>query len=104
MNVLEADAKTLLVEQGLKVPAGQVVSTAAEAEAAATRLGGRVVVKAQVPASGRMKAGGIRFAATAAEAGEPATADDTALWAARGRFLTSRSSSGWRSRPRCTWA
>jgi len=73
MNVLEADAKALLVEQGLKVPAGQVVSTAAEAEAAATRLGGRGVVKAPVPASGRMKAGGIRVAATAAEAGAAAS-------------------------------
>ncbi len=72
MNVLEADAKALLAEQGLRVPAGQVVTSAAEAEAAATRLGGLVVVKAQVPASGRMKAGGIRFAATPAEAGAAA--------------------------------
>jgi len=72
MNVLEADAKTLLAEQGLRVPAGQVVVSAAEAEAAATKLGGRVVVKAQVPASGRMKAGGIRFAANAAEAAQAA--------------------------------
>ena len=74
MNVLEVDAKALLAEQGLKVPAGRLVASAAEAEAAAAELGGRVVVKAQVPASGRMKAGGITFAATAAEAGQAAAA------------------------------
>jgi succinyl-CoA synthetase beta subunit len=74
MNVLEVEAKTLLAEQGLRVPAGQVAATAAEAEAAAAQLGGPVVVKAQVPASGRLKAGGIRFAADPAEARQAAAA------------------------------
>jgi succinyl-CoA synthetase beta subunit len=67
MKILEFEAKALLAEQGLSVPAGQVVTRPEEAEAVASRIGGPVVVKAQVPVSGRMKAGGIRFAETPAE-------------------------------------
>jgi len=74
MKVLEFEAKKLLAEAGLRIPAGEVAASAAEAEAAAARLGGPVVVKAQVPASGRMKAGGILFADTPAAAGQAAEA------------------------------
>ena len=69
MKILEYEAKALLVGQGLRVPAGQLAMGSEEAEAVARRLGRPVVIKAQVPATGRMKAGGIRFAATPEEAG-----------------------------------
>lgn len=68
MKVLEYEAKALFARQGLPTPAGQLAVSAAEAGAAASRLGGPVVVKAQVPASGRQQAGGIHFANTPAEA------------------------------------
>ncbi len=74
MKVVEHEAKALLAEAGLRVPAGETAASAAEAETAAARLGGPVVVKAQVPASGRMKAGGILFAETPAAAGMAAEA------------------------------
>jgi succinyl-CoA synthetase beta subunit len=68
MKVLEFEAKGLLKDMGLNVPAGKLV-TSAEAAAAATRdLGRPVVMKAQIPTGGRMKAGGVRFADTPAEA------------------------------------
>lgn len=73
MKVLEFEAKALLAEQGLPTPAGQVAAHPAEAAAVASGLGAPVVVKAQVPASGRMKAGGIRFADTPAAAAEAAS-------------------------------
>ena len=46
----------------MPVPRGEVATTPADAKAAAARLGGRVVVKAQVHAGGRGKAGGIKVA------------------------------------------
>ena len=73
MKILEFEAKALLAEQGLAVPAGQVVTRPVDAEAVASRLGRPVVLKAQVPASGRLKAGGIRFAQTPAEAAAAAS-------------------------------
>ncbi len=62
MKIHEYQAKALLREFGVPVPAGDVASTPAEARVAATRLGGRIVVKAQVHAGGRGKAGGIKLA------------------------------------------
>jgi succinyl-CoA synthetase beta subunit len=53
---------------GIPVPDGEVVTSASEAEAAAKRLGDGVVVKAQVHAGGRGKAGGVKLAKTASEA------------------------------------
>ena len=61
-RVLEHDAKAFLRERGVAVPPGEAVSTPAEAAGAARRLGGRVAVKALVPANRRGRAGGIRFA------------------------------------------
>jgi succinyl-CoA synthetase beta subunit len=68
MKILEYEAKALLAGQGLRVPAGQLAAGPEEAEAVARELGRPVVIKAQVPVTGRMKAGGIRFGATPAEA------------------------------------
>jgi succinyl-CoA synthetase beta subunit len=62
VKIHEHQAKALLREFGVPVPAGDVAATPAQARAVATRLGGRVVVKAQVHAGGRGKAGGIKLA------------------------------------------
>ena len=70
MRLYEWEAKTLLKAGGIAVPDGVRVRTAEEAVEAATGLGGRVVVKAQVPTGRRQKAGGVKFADTAEEAGE----------------------------------
>lgn len=68
MKVLEFEAKALLKELNLSVPLGKVAALPEEAEEVARDLAGPVVVKAQIPTGGRMKAGGIRFAGTPAEA------------------------------------
>ena len=62
MKIHEYQAKALLREFGVAVPKGEVADTPAQARAIAQRLGGRVVVKAQVHAGGRGKAGGIKLA------------------------------------------
>ena len=63
MNLHEYQAKEIFRNYGIPVPAGQVAASAEEAAAAATALGGAVwVVKAQVHAGGRGKAGGVRLA------------------------------------------
>ena len=62
MKIHEYQAKALLREFGVPVPRGEVATTPAEAKTVAARLGGRVVVKAQVHAGGRGKAGGIKVA------------------------------------------
>jgi len=69
MNVHEYQAKQLLRSFGVAVPAGRLAQTPAEAEEAARALGSDVVVvKAQVHAGGRGKAGGIKVAKSASEA------------------------------------
>ncbi len=72
MKIQEADAKGLLLAQGLPVPAWSVARTAAEARAAAGVMLGsgndRVVIKAQVLVGGRGKAGGVKLAGSADEA------------------------------------
>jgi succinyl-CoA synthetase beta subunit len=65
MKVHEYQAKAILREFGVPVPRGEVAETPPEARAVAERLGGRVVVKAQVHAGGRGKAGGVKVAADA---------------------------------------
>jgi succinyl-CoA synthetase beta subunit len=68
----EADAKTLLVAQGLPVPAWAVAHTVDEARTAAERFlgdgAGKVVIKAQVLVGGRGKAGGVKLASSPDEA------------------------------------
>jgi len=68
VNLHEYQARALLKAAGIPVPDGEVATTPAEAEAIARRLGGTVVVKAQVHAGGRGKAGGVKLAKDAAEA------------------------------------
>jgi succinyl-CoA synthetase beta subunit len=75
MNLHEYQAKDLFRSYGIPVPAGKVAASAEEAAAAARALGGAVwVVKAQVHAGGRGKAGGVRLARDV-EAVRAATAD-----------------------------
>ena len=63
MNLHEYQSKTLFAEFGIPVPAGHVASTSEEARAVAEKLGGEFwVVKAQVHAGGRGKAGGVKLA------------------------------------------
>jgi succinyl-CoA synthetase beta subunit len=63
MNLHEYQAKEIFRNYGIPVPAGRVAASADEAAAAANALGGPVwVVKAQVHAGGRGKAGGVRLA------------------------------------------
>jgi succinyl-CoA synthetase beta subunit len=68
MNLHEYQARELLRAAGIPVPPGDVASTPAQVRAIAERLGGAVVVKAQVHAGGRGKAGGVKLAATPPEA------------------------------------
>ncbi len=68
MNLHEYQARDILRRHGIPVPDSEVVTTSDAARAAAERLGGAVVVKAQVHAGGRGKAGGVKLAKTPAEA------------------------------------
>lgn len=74
MNVHEYQAKALLGEFGVPVPEGLLATTPAEAEQAARTLGTPVVVvKAQIHAGGRGKAGGVKLAKSPAEAQQAAS-------------------------------
>ncbi len=68
MKIHEYQAKSLLARYGVPVPRGEVAYTVEEAEAAAKKIGGSVVVKAQIHAGGRGKGGGVKVAKDAAEA------------------------------------
>ena len=68
MNIHEYQAKEIFRKQGIPIPPGEVATTAAEAEAIARKFGGTVVVKAQVHAGGRGKAGGVKLAKSPEEA------------------------------------
>src|SRR5690348_2845862 len=68
MKIHEYQAKQILSRFGVSVPKGEVAYTPEEAREIATRLGGTVVVKAQIHAGGRGKAGGVKLARSAAEA------------------------------------
>lgn len=72
MNIHEYQAREILTAHGVPVPPGTVASTPAEVEKAAQQFGSTVVVKAQVHAGGRGKAGGVKLAKTPAEAKEVA--------------------------------
>ena len=67
MKIHEYQAKALLSEFGIPVPEGELAATPAEAKKIAAELGGKVVIKAQVYAGGRGKAGGIKVANTPEE-------------------------------------
>ncbi|MBF8297864.1 MAG: sucC [candidate division NC10 bacterium] len=68
MKIHEYQAKAILAEYGVPVPKGEVALTPSEARNAADRLGGVVVIKAQIHAGGRGKAGGIVLASSPGEA------------------------------------
>ena len=73
MNIHEYQAKDILRAEGVPIPAGEVATTPEQVEAIATRIGGMVVVKAQVHTGGRGKAGGVKLAKSPAEAREIAS-------------------------------
>ena len=68
MKIHEFQAKEILASHGVPVPRGEVAVTPIEARNAAERLGGAVVVKAQIHAGGRGKAGGVVLASSPGEA------------------------------------
>jgi succinyl-CoA synthetase beta subunit len=74
VDLMEYQAKELFAKHDVPVTLGKTVETAAEAKAAAEEIGGTVVVKAQVKAGGRGKAGGVKLAKTPEEAEEHASA------------------------------
>src|SRR6201992_3769252 len=70
MKIHEYQAKSILAKYNVPVPRGEVAFTIEEAEAAAKKIGGSVVVKAQIHAGGRGKGGGVKVAKDAADAAE----------------------------------
>ncbi len=72
MDLYEHQARELFAAHGIVVPKAAVTDAPKEAREIARRLGGRVVVKAQVKTGGRGKAGGVKIAA------DPAAAELTA--------------------------
>jgi len=75
LNIHEYQAKTILESFGVPTPRGKLATSVSEAVAAAGALGGSLwVVKAQIHAGGRGKAGGVRVCKSEEEVGEAATA------------------------------
>jgi succinyl-CoA synthetase beta subunit len=68
MKIHEYQGKALLARYAVPVPRGEVARTVDEAESAAKKIGGSVVVKAQIHAGGRGKGGGVKIARNAEEA------------------------------------
>ncbi|MBI3698781.1 MAG: ADP-forming succinate--CoA ligase subunit beta [Acidobacteria bacterium] len=73
MKIHEYQAKEILRRYQVPVPRGEAAFTAEEAFQVAQRLGGSVVVKAQIHAGGRGKGGGVKIAPSAEEAREIAS-------------------------------
>jgi succinyl-CoA synthetase beta subunit len=74
VNIHEYQAKEILRALGVPIPAGEVATTPDQAHEIAARIGKAVVVKAQVHAGGRGKAGGVKLAKDANEARDKAKA------------------------------
>jgi len=68
MKLFEFEAKNILTGYGIPIPKGNIATKSDEAEATAREIGKPAVLKAQIPVSGRGKAGGIMFASDATEA------------------------------------
>ena len=68
MNIHEYQAKDIFRKYGIPIPPGEVATTPEEAEAIARKFGTTVVIKAQVHAGGRGKAGGVKLARTPEDA------------------------------------
>jgi succinyl-CoA synthetase beta subunit len=73
VNIHEYQAKDILKRFGVPIPLGKIASTPQEAKAAAVELGGRCVVKAQIHAGGRGKAGGVKLASSPEDAEKKAS-------------------------------
>jgi succinyl-CoA synthetase beta subunit len=73
VNLHEYQARALLKSAGIPMLDGDVASTPSEAESIARRIGGNVVVKAQVHSGGRGKAGGVKLAHNPGEAADHAS-------------------------------
>ena len=73
MNLHEYQARALLKSAGIPMLDGDVASTPSEAESIARRIGGKVVIKAQVHSGGRGKAGGVKLARNPGEAADHAS-------------------------------
>jgi succinyl-CoA synthetase beta subunit len=73
MDIHEYQAKELFRQAGIPVPPGEVAHTPDDAESIARKLGGTVVVKAQVHTGGRGKAGGVKLASSPEEARDHAS-------------------------------
>jgi succinyl-CoA synthetase beta subunit len=74
VDLYEYQARDLFEKHGVPVLPAAIATTADEAEAAAIKVGGKVVVKAQVKVGGRGKAGGVKLAVDPADAREKASA------------------------------
>jgi succinyl-CoA synthetase beta subunit len=74
VDLYEYQAKELFAKHGVPTQSGEIVTDASQAAAAADRIGGLVVVKAQVKTGGRGKAGGVKLAENPADAEEKARA------------------------------
>src|SRR5882672_6405739 len=70
MKIHEYQAKQILARYGVRIPRGEVAYTKEEAREAAQKIGGTVVVKAQIHAGGRGKGGGVKLAKSPEEAAE----------------------------------
>jgi succinyl-CoA synthetase beta subunit len=68
VNIHEYQAKEIFRKYGIPIPPGEVATTPEEAEAIARKFGATVVIKAQVHAGGRGKAGGVKLAKTPSDA------------------------------------
>jgi succinyl-CoA synthetase beta subunit len=68
MKIHEYQAKQILAKYGVTVPRGEMITKREDARAVAEKLGGTVVVKAQIHAGGRGKGGGVKLAHNPAEA------------------------------------
>jgi succinyl-CoA synthetase beta subunit len=73
VNIHEYQAKEILRAEGVPIPDGEVATTPDQVAEISSRLGGMVVVKAQVHAGGRGKAGGVKLAKSPEEAREVAS-------------------------------
>ena len=72
MKIHEFQAKKILKKYSVPIPCGEVAKTPAKAQKVAEKLGGKVVVKAQIHAGGRGKGGGVKVVGNPAEASKAA--------------------------------
>src|SRR5213083_1376350 len=74
MKIHEYQAKQILTRYGVRIPRGEIANSKEEARKIAEKLGGTVVVKAQIHAGGRGKGGGVKLARSPEQAEQIASA------------------------------